>query len=172
VGSAIMLAGLSLVAYLWAPQIIAAGQGVPVGVETFAVQKASHVREPVNYAQTPPVGGDHAEIWQNCGFYDMPIENENGVHSLEHGAVWITYRPDLPNEQVDLLRQRARRESHILVSPFPNLPAPVVASAWGHQLRLDTADDPRLDQFVRAFRLGQQAPEAGEPCSGGKGNPQ
>jgi hypothetical protein len=49
---------------------------------------------------------------------------------MEHGAVWITYRPDLPKEQVDKLRQLARDSNSLLVSPYPELAAPVVASAW------------------------------------------
>ena len=93
------------------------------------------------------------------------------MHSLEHGAVWITYRPNLPNQQGDWLRQFAGRQTYVLVSPYPGLPAPVVASAWGHQLRLDSSGDPRLDQFVRAFRLGPQAPERGVVCTGGIGKP-
>jgi hypothetical protein len=143
---------------------------VPAGVETFAVTDRTHVPVQVSYAQVPPVGGNHAPIWQNCGFYAAPIPNETGVHSLEHGAVWITYRPDLPQSQVDALR-RIATESHVLVSPFPDLPAPVVASAWGSQLRLDSTDDARLGQFVRTFRLGRQAPEPGGPCTGGVGAP-
>ena len=91
---------------------------------------------------------------------------------MEHGAVWITYRPDLPTDQVDRLRQLAHREQYVIVSPYLGLPAPVVASAWARQLRLDSAIDPRLTQFVRAFALGDQAPERGGPCTGGTGSPQ
>jgi Protein of unknown function (DUF3105) len=118
------------------------------------------------------VGGNHAPIWQNCGFYGATILSENAVHSLEHGAVWITYQPELPADQVAALRQLAKRQSHLLVSQFVDLPTPVVVSAWGRQLRLDSVDDPRLEQFVRAFRSGAQAPEPGRPCSGGRGNPE
>ena len=73
---------------------------------------------------------------------------------------------------MDSLRQLAHGQTYVLVSPYPDLPAPVVASAWGKQLRLDSADDPRLDEFVRAFRLGRQAPERGGPCDGGLGQPE
>jgi hypothetical protein len=55
---------------------------------------------------------------------------------------------------------------------MPDDPAPIVASAWGRQLMLDRVDDPRLDHFIRAFRLGSQAPERGGPCQGGSGVPE
>ena len=86
--------------------------------------------------------------------------------------MWIAYRPDLPEEQVDSVRRLAQRQSYVLASPYTGIPAPVVVSAWGSQLRLEGADDPRLDQFVRAFRLGSEAPERGGPCTGGTGTPE
>lgn len=146
--------------------------GSPAGVERFAVPTRFHTQGRVSYPQTPPAGGDHAPIWENCGFYSAEIPSETGVHSLEHGSVWITYRPDLPPDQIETLRRIARSQTFILVTPFPGLPAPVVASAWGAQLQLDSAADPRLGDFVRAFRLGPQTPEPGAPCTGGVGMPQ
>ena len=144
----------------------------PEGVESFAIPSRNHVEGIVSYPQTPPVGGDHNPVWQNCGFYSSPVRNENAVHSMEHGAVWITYQPDLPSDQVNVLRNLAHDNTYVLVSPFPDSPAPVVASAWGKQLQLDSANDPRLEQFVSAFREGPQAPERGAPCTNGIGEPQ
>ena len=40
--------------------------------------------------------------------YDAPIANEHAVHSLEHGAVWITYKPGLPADQVEQARRPGR----------------------------------------------------------------
>jgi MFS family permease len=54
------------------------------------------------------------------------ISNENAVHSLKHGAVWITYRPDLPEGQVETLRDLVQGQTYILVSPYPDLPSPVM----------------------------------------------
>jgi hypothetical protein len=136
-------------------------------VERFDVNDQRHVNGPVAYPQTPPVGGAHAPVWQNCGFYETTVANETAVHSLEHGAVWITYRPNLPMEQIDVLRQIAAREPFVLISPYPELTTQVVASAWSLQLRLEAASDPRLMQFVRAFQRGPQTPEPGAPCTGG-----
>lgn len=147
------------------------GETTPVAVagevQTYEDLPRGHTADPVDYAQQPPAGGVHDPVWQNCGFYDAPIRDENGVHTLEHGAVWITYRPDVPQDQIDTLRGLATSQTYILVSPQENLPAPVVASAWGKQLLLDSADDPALADFVRQFRLSPAGPEPGAACTGG-----
>jgi hypothetical protein len=90
---------------------------------------------------------------------------------MEHGAVWITYRPDLTESDVTILRGLVAGKSHALLSPYPSLPAPVVASAWGVQLKLDGAADPRLPFFIEKYHNGPQTPEPGAPCSGGLGEP-
>jgi hypothetical protein len=151
-----------------------AAPGSAPQVEMFTVASRSHVQTPVQYPQTPPVGGDHSPVWQNCGFYSRPVVTEAAVHSLEHGAVWITYRPDLPKAQVDTLRALAHSRAYVLVSPWTSgpLPAPVVASAWGLQLKLPSASDPALASFVRTYAGGPQSPEPGAPCTGGFGSPE
>ena len=139
------------------------------GVEEYEVAAANHVETDVEYAQTPPVGGDHSATWQNCGAYPQPVADENGVHSLEHGAVWITYVPEIPQEQIDALAERASSEPYLLISPRENLPAPIVASAWGRQLQVDSPDDPRLETFIGKYIQGEETPEPGAPCTGGIG---
>lgn len=141
------------------------------GLVNYGPQVRDHVDSNVTYPQTPPVGGPHNPTWQNCGVYTEPIRKELGVHSMEHGAVWITYRPDLPATAVDALRAVVRGWSFALLSPYPDLPSPVVASAWGVQMRVDSAGDPRLATFVARYVNGQQTPEPGAPCSGGEGKP-
>lgn len=148
-----------------------AAQRPPGGVETIEIENREHVEESVDYEQNPPVGGEHNPVWQNCGVYTEPINSENAIHSLEHGAVWITYRPDLTEKQVQQLQDLAGRESYVLLSPMEDLPSPVVASAWGKQLRLDDASGSRLEQFVSAFQQGPQTPEPGAACAGGVGEP-
>jgi hypothetical protein len=141
------------------------------GLETIENVPNNHIPGPFTYPQTPPMGGPHNPVWQNCGLYDQPVPNEQAVHSMEHGAVWITYQPDLAAEDVALLREQVRGKSHALLSPYPDLPAPVVASAWGVQLKLEGADDPRLPFFIQRFHNGEQTPEPGAPCNNGVGEP-
>ncbi|WP_250446549.1 DUF3105 domain-containing protein [Actinotalea sp. C106] len=139
------------------------------GVAEFEELTANHVAGPVDYTQTPPVGGDHDATWQNCGFYEAPVTDVHAVHSLEHGAVWITYSTDLPEDQIDTLRSLTEQHPYLLVSPYEGLDAPVVASAWGLQLELDTVDDDRLEPFLLRYLQGPQTLEPGAACQGGVG---
>jgi hypothetical protein len=168
--AAVFIAGFATLVILDARQN--AMSTPPDEVQTYDVGPAGqHTGADVNYEQNPPVGGPHNPVWQNCGYYDEPVRDENAVHSLEHGAVWITYSPDLPQDQVEHLRDIAENETFVLVSPRDGLPSPVVASAWGKQLRLDNAEDPNLERFIGAYEQGPQTPEKGAVCTGGIGQP-
>jgi len=143
----------------------------------------AHVPGPVQYSVTPPVGGNHNAAWMNCGVYDKPVPAERAVHNLEHGAVWITYQPSLPQSEVSQLRAFFGRQTvlspggasgsrYVDLTPYPGLPAPIVVSSWGFQLRLTSPADPRLQEFVTKFRASQKyTPEYGGACTGGLGTP-
>ncbi|WP_326637962.1 DUF3105 domain-containing protein [Streptosporangium sp. NBC_01755] len=129
---------------------------------------SQHTQTKVVYKESPPLGGEHNPAWQNCGIYDQPINNETAVHSMEHGAVWITYRPDLPKAELDTLKDLASKD-YMLLSPYPELPSKVVASSWNKQLKLDSVEDPRLPKFITKYKNGPDTPELGASCSGGVG---
>lgn len=123
------------------------------------------------FTELPPVGGTHNPAWQNCGIYDQPVEAQYAIHSMEHGAVWITYQPELAQEDVNQLQDMVRGEGYIILSPWPNLQSPIVMTAWGLQLELDSADDGRIQDFIDRYRVGPQTPERGASCSGAVGEP-
>jgi hypothetical protein len=141
------------------------------GVVTYSNLARTHVTGTVTYTQNPPVGGPHDQVWLNCGIYTAPVRNENAVHSLEHGAVWITYQPGLAQSAVQHLVSLVNGHSYVILSPYPGLPAPVVASAWGLQLKLQSANDSRIAKFISKYAQGPQTPEPGAPCTGGTGSP-
>lgn len=136
------------------------------GVRSYPNLPRDHVTGTVNYPQTPPVGGNHAPVPLTCGIYDQPVPNENAVHFLEHGALWITYQPALPGAELATLKSLVRGNDHRLLSPYPGLPAPIVATAWGEQLAVNTADDPRLAKFASVYTQGPTTPEPGAACQG------
>ena len=148
----------------------AAEQPIP-DVEETTDLSANHVEATIAPTALPPLGGDHDPVWQNCGTYDEPVPVANAVHSLEHGAVWVAYRPDLPEDEVAALRELVEGEPYALLSPYPDLAAPVVLTAWGVQLELDDAGDERIPTFLTKYLQGEQTPEPGASCSGGNGAP-
>ncbi len=152
------------------------GAPLPAGVVSFPETGRSHVEGTVRYDHTPPAGGNHNPLWLNCGVYTQPVLNENAVHSLEHGTVWITYQPSLPAAGIAALRRTVVAhygggDRYVLLSPYPGQAAPVMATAWGNQLSMQSPTDRRIAAFIEHFREGPQDLERGAPCSGGVGKP-
>jgi Protein of unknown function (DUF3105) len=128
----------------------------------------NHSSTNVAYPDSPPFGGDHDPTWADCNgtVYPSAIRNENAVHMLEHGAIWITYKPDLAADQLDALKKKVDGVGYMALSPYPGLKSNVSLQAWGHQLFVDSATDPRVDEFINDLRLNSVVtPEFGVSCS-------
>lgn len=162
-GSAAVVALIIIGLTAWA---LIRNTGGVEGITEYSDLSQDHVTGSVEYDQGPPVGGDHSDIAQDCGFYDLPIADEHAVHSLEHGAVWITYMPDLADDELKTLRDDMGTNGYVLMSPYEGQDSPVVLSAWGIQLKVDTADDPKVEQFLNKYVQGEQTLEPGAACAG------
>jgi hypothetical protein len=129
----------------------------------------THVTTAVKYPMHPPVGGNHNPVWLNCNgnVYTEPVKDENAVHSLEHGAVWVTYTDKAAKKDVDTLAAKVKQTPYTLMSPYANQSSPIVLSAWGHQLGVKSADDPAVNKFFATYVQGKQTPEQGASCTGG-----
>ena len=134
-------------------------------------QSRDHVDEEIIAGDLPPAGGSHSPVWQNCGIYDEPVSIENAMHSLEHGAMWLAYQPDLPQGDVESLRDLVRGEDFVIMSPYPGLKSQVVLTAWEVQMELDSVEDDRLEEFVDRYQQGPTTPERGASCQDGVGTP-
>jgi Protein of unknown function (DUF3105) len=120
----------------------------------------------VAYDKSPPFGGAHDGIWADCAgiVYKTAVRNEHMVHALEHGTVWIAYNPD-QIKSLDKLRAKVEGQPYLMLSPYPGLDRPISLQSWGHQLKLDSADDERIDQFIKALRANRYTtPEPGARC--------
>ncbi|AXE85441.1 MULTISPECIES: DUF3105 domain-containing protein [unclassified Streptomyces] len=140
------------------------------GVKTWEGKLSrNHVTKAVKYASEPPVGGDHNQVWMNCNgdVYTKEINNTNAVHSLEHGAVWVTYNADAKKSDVDALAAKVKKTPYTLMSPLDDQKDPIMLSAWGHQRTVTGADDPNVDKFFEKFVQGEQTPEPGAACTNG-----
>ncbi|MBA4025795.1 MAG: hypothetical protein C0482_25890 [Gordonia sp.] len=152
------------------------------GVEKIFYPAGQHVEptQRVAYDKSPPFGGPHDAVWATCTgiVYPNALRTENAVHALEHGAVWITYNPaTIAPGDLDTLKSKVEGEQYLLLSPYPDLDKPISLQSWGHQLKLDSAGDERVDQFIEALRRNsntgvypdnpQEAayPEVGAECA-------
>ncbi|MCT9139838.1 DUF3105 domain-containing protein [Streptomyces violarus] len=140
------------------------------GVKTWQGKLArNHVTKAVKYASEPPVGGDHNQAWMNCNgdVYTKELDNTNAVHSLEHGAVWVTYNADAKKADLDALAAKVKKTPYTLMSPMDDQKDPIMLSAWGHQRTVKGASDPDVDAFFEKFVQGEQTPEPGAACTNG-----
>lgn len=137
------------------------------GVVAYSDLSRGHVEGVVEYETNPPVGGDHNPLPADCNatVYKQQILNENAVHSLEHGAVWVTYNEELRQADVEFLEDKVSQLPYSFMSPNPTQSSPLTLTAWGLQLELNSAHDVRVDQFLGKYRQGPQTPEPGATCS-------
>ncbi|MDC0359285.1 DUF3105 domain-containing protein [Acidimicrobiales bacterium] len=142
-------------------------------VQVTSVDVGNHVMCPVGYETTPPMSGDHFPAWQNCGFYTEPLLDEVAVHSLEHGAVWIAYDPDLDVAERDAISALVSTDPHLLAAPYPGLANPIVLTAWMRQVAVERISDDAVTDFLdnQLGRRSTTAPEAGASCSEAIGTP-
>ncbi|MFE6621417.1 DUF3105 domain-containing protein [Streptomyces sp. NPDC008086] len=129
----------------------------------------THVAKSVKYSSEPPVGGDHNQVWMNCNgdVYTKELKNEHAVHSLEHGAVWVTYTSKAAKSDVEALAAKVKQTPYTLMSPDEKQKDPIMLTAWGHQRSVTGADDPNVGKFFETYVQGKQTPEPGAACTGG-----
>ncbi|MFH8698675.1 DUF3105 domain-containing protein [Streptomyces chartreusis] len=129
----------------------------------------THVTTAVKYPVEPPVGGDHDRAWMNCNgdVYTKAVNNMNAVHSLEHGAVWVTYNSKAPKADVEALAAKVKQTPYTLMSPDDGQQDPIVLTAWGVQRTVTGAKDPNVGKFFETYVQGKQTPEPGAACTGG-----
>ncbi|MGW0532924.1 DUF3105 domain-containing protein [Streptomyces sp. NPDC003032] len=129
----------------------------------------THVAKKVDYPMTPPVGGDHDQAWMNCNgdVYEKELPEVNAVHSLEHGAVWVTYNDKADPADLKKLAAKVKATPYSLMSPVKDQKDPVMLTAWAHQRTVTGADDPKVKEFFAKYVQGKQTPEPGAACTSG-----
>ena len=142
------------------------------GVVTYKDLSQRHLTKgqyDITYPQSPPVGGAHSGVWLKCQVYTAELPKVNAVHSLEHGAVWITYLPGTSAPVVAKLDQLVGLNTeYVMVSPYAGQDSPIILTAWGAQLKVTDPSDPRITAFARAY--AGNGPENGVTCASSGAN--
>ena len=120
---------------------------------------SSHVQEEtrVIYQSNPPTSGNHWATPLRDGIYDMQKPDEGAIHSLEHGRIWITYKPDIGKEAIDAIKNVLKGQFGIIMSPRAANETDIALAAW---MRLDTfdlnedgtVDTKRILDFAQRYR--------------------
>jgi hypothetical protein len=126
------------------------------------------VETKVKWNSDPPTSGPHYGQWALWGAYDRPVPLTMSTHNLEHGGIVMHYGPDVPQAEVEKLREFYRDDPNaMLLSPLPSAGNKIILSAWyfddsrgdernyygeGKQVTGTTVDDDALAAFRDEFR--------------------
>lgn len=126
------------------------------GVAEFASLGAAHINPGSShppYNSNPPTSGWHYPQPAAWGIYDNQLADETLIHNLEHGGIWISYRPDLPEDQKAKLKEIAGRyKSKVILEPRVQNDSPIALVAWQRLLKLDTVDEAKITQFISTYK--------------------
>lgn len=164
---ALAIVGLVVASFVFTPRPvtyeIANGSLTIENVQTFN-HETLHTEEAVVYEQTPPAGGPHSYRWLTCGTYTEPVASVNAVHSMEHGAVWMTYDPEqVDKATIDKLTAMTPK-TYAILSPFEGMDTPIAMSAWNAQLTLDAFDEKSITEFFQNYWRSNKVPEPNALC--------
>lgn len=124
----------------------------PLVGEVITDQGRNHVPDgtQIQYNSNPPTSGSHYAQPQPGGIYDKSVPDGNLLHSLEHGAVILSYKTDLPKDQIESLKQayNLASVSKKIMVPRDNLDVPVALTSWGRLLKLQSIDEAKIKEFL------------------------
>lgn len=133
----------------------------PLMGEEFPIQSKAHIKEGEphpQYNSNPPTGGWMYEGVAGAGIHDKEVADELQVHSLEHGAVIVHYRTDLPQDQVEQVKAAYNSAGgRKILLPRKNLDVPIALTSWGRLLKLQTIDANQVIAFTETNE--NRAPE-------------
>lgn len=121
------------------------------------------------YNSNPPSSGWHYASPARTDFYAEPIPDESAIHNIEHGDIWIAYRPTIPDEAKSVLKKFAG--AYVLVSPRAENAGDISLVAWGRVDTFDIAggvvDEGRITDFIH--RYDNRGPEKVRGIQAGRG---
>lgn len=105
-----------------------------------------------DYNSNPPTSGNHYAQPANWGIYAEPLPDEQLVHNLEHGGIWISYRDQGNAELAAQLKSIAEDYTlKVIITPRPQNDSQVAVAAWGRLLKLENFDEEQIRGFIGAY---------------------
>src|SRR3990167_5916853 len=104
------------------------------------------------YNSNPPTSGPHYAEAAAWGIYDKELPDEQLIHNLEHGGIWISYKDPNNTQLISELKDIVDDYSiKVIMTPRPQNDSPIVVAAWRRLLKLDSFDEKQIKSFIKAF---------------------
>lgn len=127
-----------------------------VNAQFFPAQSRNHIisgESHPDYNSNPPTGGWHYDASAQTGIYDRELPDEQLVHNLEHGHIWIAYHPDLDEVSINKLVDIAKSySSKIIMTPRTKNNTIISLVAWEYLLKLNEFDEGLVQGFIKQYR--------------------
>lgn len=105
------------------------------------------------YNSDPPSSGPHWPAPAKNGVYDSPLPDEQLIHNMEHGHVWIAYKPDAPDDVKNKLKEIVQKDDwKVVLAPRDKNQTMIALAAWGRVLVMDQFDEGKVKDFIRTYR--------------------
>lgn len=133
-------------------EISQAARAAGCTTRSFSSEGRDHTPDPVRYKSSPAHSGPHDPVPAEDGPYNEAPRTENLVHSLEHGRVIVQFRPSASEELKGQLKSLYDEDPyHVILTPNPDMPYEVAATAWTEVLACEQAN-PQVFDAIRAFK--------------------
>jgi len=126
------------------------------GTIDYDIVSRDHIATGTNgsgYNSNPPSSGPHWQGPAKNGFYDTALPDQQLIHNLEHGHIWIAYKPDVGDEVKNKLKEISQKEDwKVVVAPREANDVKVASVAWGRVLKMDEPDYAKIEDFITTYR--------------------
>lgn len=108
-----------------------------------------------DYNSNPPTSGPHFATPSEWGVYKEEIHDQILIHNLEHGGIWIAYKPSISAEVVSKLEAIAKEFGRkVIMAPRPANDTDIALAAWNHLDKFSAGEfsEERVRAFIKAYR--------------------
>src|SRR3990167_2118010 len=127
-----------------------------LGTVDYDIVSRTHISQGTSgsgYNSNPPSSGPHWQGPAKNGFYYSALPDQQLIHNLEHGHIWIAYKPDAGDEIKSKLKEIAQKEDwKVVVAPREANDSRIALVAWGRVLKMDEPDYTKIEGFIRTYR--------------------
>lgn len=131
--------------------------------ETFPILGQEHIAVGAThpaYNSNPPTSGSHYAQPADWGVYQKELPDEQAIHNLEHGGIWISYKDIDEKTKSDLEAIGKRYSGSVIVTPRSANDAKIVLASWGRLEKLENFDETKIVDFIRANKNKSPEPLA------------